>query len=97
MPTLQTFFNWGRSLKNDNPELTRQLAEAYTDTALAVNTKASKYYTDGLNKPHADPPANSDFNKNFDVGDLYVRPDTNTAWIMTSRTTSEAVTWTQIT
>lgn len=97
MPTLLTNFNWGASLRNANPELTRQLSEAYSDTALAVNTKVSKYVTDGIQKPHVNPPANSDFNKNFDLADIYVRSDTNTAWIMTSRTTSSAVTWTQIT
>ncbi len=97
MPTLLTNFNWGSSLRNANPELTRQLSEAYTDTALAVNTKVSKYVTDGVQKPHVNPPANSDFNKNFDIADIYVRTDTDTAWIMTSRTSSSAVTWTQIT
>lgn len=97
MPTLLTNFNWGASLRNTNPELTRQLSEAYSDTALAVNTKVSKYVTDGVQRPHVNPPVNSDFNKNLDIADIYVRTDTNTAWIMTSRTTSSAVTWTQIT
>ncbi len=93
MPTLQTTFNWGSGLRNDNPELVRQLASAYTNTALAMNTKVSKYVTDGIQKPHANPPANSDFNKNFEIGDVYVRTDTDKAWMMTSRTTSNAVTW----
>jgi len=97
MPTLFTSFNWGSSLRNSNPELNRQLSEAYSDVALAVNTKVSKYVTDGVNKPHVNPPASSDFNKNFDIADIYVRTDTNSAWIMTSRTTSSAVTWTLIT
>jgi|SRR5690606_13847595 len=97
MPTLLTNFNWGTYLRNSNPELTRQLSEAYSDTALAVNTKISKYTTNGNQKPHVNPPANSDFNKNFDVADIYVRTDTNTAWIMTSRTDANNVTWTQIT
>lgn len=97
MPTLITDFNWGSSLRNENPELTRQLSESYTQTALCVNTKISKYVTDGVQKPHVNPPANSDFNRNFELGDIYIRSDTNTAWILTSRTTSNAVTWTQIT
>ncbi len=97
MPTLISYFNWGASLKNANPELTRQLSQAYTDTAQAVNTKISKYTTDGVQRPHVNPPANSDFNKNFEIADIYVRTDTDTAWIMTSRTTSTAVTWKQIT
>lgn len=97
MPTLIQNYNWGSSLRNSNPELTRQLAQAYSDTAAVVNTKSSKYVTDGNQKPNVNPPANSDFNKNFEIGDLYVRIDTNTAWIMTSRTTSNAVIWSQIT
>lgn len=97
MPTLITNYNWGRALRNENPELTRQLAEAYSDTAIVVNTKISKYFTDGINKPHVNPPANSDFNKNFEIGDVFVRTDTDTAWMMTSRTTDTAVTWKIIT
>jgi len=97
MPTLITNFNWGASLRNDNPELTRQLSEVYSNTAQCVNTKISKYVTDGDRKPNVDPPANSSFNKNFEIADIYVRTDTDTAWIMTSRTTDEIVVWTQIT
>ena len=97
MPTLIQNYNWGSSLRNSNPELTRQLAQAYSDTAAVVNTKSSTYVTDGNQKPNVNPPANSDFNNNFEIGDLYVRIDTNTAWIMTSRTTSNAVIWSQIT
>ena len=97
MPTLITNFNWGSALRNENPELTRQLSEAYTDTANAVNTKVSKYTTDGVRKPHVAPPANSQFNKNFEIGDIYVRTDNNRAWIMTSRVDAEQVTWTLIT
>ncbi len=97
MPTLINNFNWGRAVENENPNLVRQLSQAYTDTALVVNTKVSKYVTDGNQKPNVDPPANSQFNNNFEIGDIYVRIDTNKAWIMTSRTTSNAVTWTIIT
>lgn len=97
MPTLITNFNWGSALRNDNPELFRQLSIVYSDIANIMNTKVSKYFTDGIKKPHVDPPANDQFNKNFEIGDVYVRTDTDTAWMMTSRTTAEAVTWTQIT
>ncbi len=97
MPTLIQNFNWGASIRNANPELVRQLNTAYSDTAAAVNSKVSKYWTDGIQRPHVDPPANDDFNKNFEITDVYVRTDTDTAWMMTSRTTSTAVTWTQIT
>ena len=97
MPSLITNFNWGTSLRNANPELVRQLSIAYSDTANIVNTKISKYFTDGVQKPHVNPPANDTFNINFEIGDVFVRTDTDTAWMMTSRTTSSAVTWTQIT
>ena len=97
MPTIPQTFNWGSSLRNSNPELTRQLSTAYSDTAQVLNTKTSKYVTDGNQRPHVNPPANNEFNKNFEIADIFVRTDTNTAWIMTSRTTSNAVTWTLIT
>lgn len=97
MPTLNQSFNWGSSLRNENPELNRQLSIAYESIAQVVNTKISKYTTDGILKPHVNPPASSDFNKNFDVADVYVRTDTNTAWMMTSRTTAIDAVWTQIT
>lgn len=96
MPTLITNFNYGSSLRNENPELARQLSIAYSDTANVVNTKISKYVTDGVQKPHMNPPANDAFNMNFEIADVFVRTDTDTAWMMTSRTTSSAVTWTQI-
>jgi hypothetical protein len=97
MPTLITNFNYGSAIRNQNPELTRQLSDAYSNTAYVVNTKTSKYDTDGKQRAHVNPPASSDFNKNFEIGDFYIRTDTNAAWIMTSRTTSRDVTWTLIT
>jgi len=45
----------------------------------------------------ANPPANSQINSFFSIGDITIRTDTDTAWIMTSRTTPNAVTWSQIT
>lgn len=92
MPTLITRYNWGSALANSNPLLVRQLDEAYSDTAIAVNTKISKNVVDGQ-----DPPASDVVNKNFEIGDIWVRTDTNSAWIMTSRTTNVSVTWTLIT
>ncbi len=97
MPTLLTSYNWGAALRNENPDLARQLSQSYSDLALAVNSKISKYVTNGTSRPHVNPPANSDFNKNFEEADIYVRSDTDTAWIMTSRTSATAVVWTQIT
>lgn len=92
MPTLVTKFNWGSALENQNRLLTRQLDEMYTDVARCMNTKISKYILTG-----SDPAATSDANKNFELCDIAVRTDTDTAWIMTSRTSSTTVTWTQIT
>lgn len=94
MPRLITNFNWGTALRNQNPELTRQLSEAYSDTALVVNTKVSKYITD-RDAPNAATP--DDANKNLELGDIWVNKTTDTAWIMTSRTTDLLVTWSQIT
>jgi len=94
MPRLITNFNWGAALRNANPELTRQLSESYTDTALIVNTKVSKYIT---NVDPTDPATPSQFNKNLEIGDIWVNTATDNAWIMTSRTTDLLVTWKQIT
>ncbi len=97
MPTLPSNYNWGASFRNQNPELTRQISDSREQIVQCVNTKISKYTTDGVQRPHVNAPASSQLNRNFDIGDIYVRTDTNTAWIMTSRTTDEAVTWTLIT
>lgn len=94
MPSLLTSFNWGDSLYQQNKELTKQLAAAYTKTANVVNTKTSKYITD------VDPPnavTESQINKNLELGDFWVNKATDNAWIMTSRTTDLLVTWTIIT
>ena len=92
MVTLAQRFNWGQNLIDSQPQMFRRLNEAYTNTAQVVNMKISKYSTSGV-----DAPANSSLNRNFEIGDVYVRTDTNTAWMMTSRTTDVAVTWTLIT
>lgn len=92
MPRLIEKFNWGNALFNFNQELVRQLDTAYADTARIVNTKISKVVRPGIA-----PPTSDQFNVNYEVGDIYVRPDTDTAFIMTSRTTATDVTWTLIT
>ena len=97
MPTLLQNFNFGSAIRESNPELGRQLSQMYTDLALAINQKPARYVTDGNLKPNVNPPASSPFNKNFDVGDFYVRIDTDSAWIMTSRVDAENVTWKLIT
>lgn len=94
MPTLIQTYNWGSALRNQNPDLTRQLDTAYTQTAQAVNTKTGKFITD------QDPPnavTASDFNKNLSVGDFWINSTSDNAWIMTSRTTDVLATWKQIT
>lgn len=94
MPTLITRYNWGASLRNANPELTRQLETAYTDTALIVNGKTSKYIT------NVNPPNNVtalQTNKNFEIGDFWINTATNNSWHMTSRTSDVIVNWQQIT
>lgn len=95
MTDLDERFNWGSTLAQDNPDLYRQLNDTYTNTAQAVNRKGNVHRNS--EKPFSDPPADSLFNKNFNIGDIYVREDNDTAFIMTSRTSAEAVTWTQIT
>lgn len=92
MPTLATRYNWGAETQNSNPELTRQLSDFGSDVAIVVNTKISRRVISGQ-----DPPANDLVNRNFDIGDVWVRTDANKAWMMTSRTTDTAVTWTLIT
>lgn len=94
MPRMITTTNWGSALRNENPELTRQLSEVYSDTAFVVNTKSSKYIT---NVDPPNPATPSQFNKNLEQGDFWVNSVTNNAWIMTSRTTDLLVTWKLIT
>jgi hypothetical protein len=84
--------NWGEAAKTEEKALLRQLDEMYTDIALSIGILAKKNILSGAN-----PAANDQRNRFFSIGDLAVRTDTNAAWIMTSRTTPEAVTWTLIT
>ncbi len=91
MSRLVPSFNYGSEIKNLNPTLYNQLRDSYFDTASVVNTKASKYVT------NAAPPADAAINASLDIGDLWVNSLTDTAWIMTSRTTNTAATWKQIT
>ncbi|MFI0477777.1 MAG: hypothetical protein ACH349_01440 [Candidatus Rhabdochlamydia sp.] len=84
--------NFGSEVAQAMPQLSRQLDEMYTDIANALNLLVKKNILNG-----ADPAANDQRNSFFSIGDVAVRTDTDTAWIMTSRTTPNAVTWTQIT
>lgn len=83
--------NFGREVLQQMPLLARQLDEMYTDIANALQTVVRKNVITGAN-----PPANAPSNAEFDIGDITVRIDTNTVWVMTSRTTNEAVTWTAV-
>jgi hypothetical protein len=84
--------NFGNEVKELSPQLARQLDEMYTDIANALNLLVKKNILTG-----ADPAANDQRNSFFSIGDIAVRTDNNKAWIMTSRTTPNAVTWTLIT
>lgn len=91
MPILELRFNFGTELKNVNPTLYNQLNDLYTNISRVVNTKPS------VNPTQINPPASSATNVNYKIGDIWINTLTDTAWIMTSRTTSQSVTWTQIT
>lgn len=84
--------NFGREVALQMPQLARQLDEMYTDIANELQYVVRKNVVNG-----ADPPANDQSNSFFSIGDITVRTDTDSAWIMTSRTTANAVTWTLIT
>jgi hypothetical protein len=92
MPVLSRVFNWGVRIKDMGDDLYNQLSKAYTDTANVVNTKVSKRVI-----ADQDPPASDQVNKNYDIGDVWVRTSSDRAWMMTSRTSDIAVTWTEIT
>lgn len=84
--------NWGSAYTVENEPLIRALDEMYTDIALSISPLVKKNIISGAN-----PPANDQRNSFFTIGDITIRTDTNAAWIMTSRTTPNAVTWTLIT
>lgn len=90
--TLPLKKNFGAEIRGMSPVLARQLDEMYTDIANAMTYVVRKNIISGAN-----PAATDQRNAGFSIGDLTIRTDTNTAWIMTSRTTSETVVWTQIT
>jgi len=89
---LPLYKNFGEEVREVSPELHNQLSEMYTDIANTLAQAIKKDVVSGAN-----PAANAERNSFFSIGDITVRTDTNAAWIMTSRTTPEAVTWTLIT
>lgn len=91
MSRLQKRYNYGTEIKNVNETLYNQLNDTYFDIANAVNTKPNSH------RDKVDAPADAQINKGFEIGDFWVNETTDTAWIMTSRTTPFKVTWKQIT
>ncbi len=89
---LPLYKNFGGEIRELSPILANQLSEMYSDIANALSLAIKKNVLNG-----ADPAANDQRNSFFSIGDIAIRTDTDTAWVMTSRTTPNAVTWTQIT
>ena len=89
---LPLYKNFGSEIKELSPVLANQLSQMYSDIANALSLTVKKSVISG-----ADPAANEQRNSYYSIGDITVRTDTNTAWIMTNRTTPTAVTWTLIT
>jgi len=83
--------NFGSEVRDQMPQLARQLDEFYTDVANALTLLVKKNILTGTN-----PAANDQRNSFFSIGDVAIRTDMDMAWIMTSRTTPNAVTWTLI-
>lgn len=91
MPTQKPRFNWGDEIKNINETLYNQLNDSYSSTARVINTKTSRNVT------RVDPPADDEVNRSFEQGDLWINELTDSAWILTSRTSNTAVNWQLIT
>ena len=84
-------YNFGSQLQEDNPQLARNLEDMYTNIVDALNQTMKKNVISGAN-----PLANDQRNSYFSIGDITVRTDTNGVWVLTSRTTPNAVTWTAV-
>lgn len=91
MTRLDSSYNWGSTLSEENPDLYRQLNDVYTSIAEKSNGKTNKTRSSGV------PSSDSDANKSFDIGDIWVDKIGPNAHIMVDRTTPEQVTWKQIT
>lgn len=83
--------NWGNANKTESPQLIKELDDMYFDIANAMQLLVKKNVLNGAN-----PAAVDQRNRLFSIGDLAVRIDTNAVWVMTSRTTPDAVTWTPV-
>lgn len=91
MPTLATKFNWGAEIMNVNQVLYNQLNDSYSSIARITNLKSTK------TSQTTNPPSDSQINANYDIGDIWVNTSTNAGYLLTSRTSANAVTWTLIT
>ena len=89
---LPLFKNFGAEIRELSPNLANQLSQMYTDIANALSLAIKKNILTG-----ADPAANDKRNSFFSIGDIAVRTDTDSAWIMTSRTSPNVVVWKPIT
>lgn len=89
---LPIYRNFGNEVVEQLPNFARELDEMYSDISNALNNLVKKNILTGVN-PQPDEQRNSFYS----IGDVAIRTDNNTAWIMTSRTTPTAVTWTLIT
>lgn len=89
---LPLYKNFGSEIKELSPTLANQLSQMYSDIANSVSQGIKKDIVSG-----ADPSASSQRNSFFSIGDITVRTDTDSAWIMTSRTTPNDVVWSLIT
>ncbi len=88
---LPLYKNFGDEIKELSPTLSNQLSQMYTDIAFALQNLVKKNILSG-----ADPAANDQRNSFFSIGDITIRTDNNKVWVMTSRTTANAVTWTLV-
>ena len=89
---LPLYKNFGTEVRDVSPVLHNQLSEMYTDIANILTQTIKKDVVTGAN-----PAAVSQRNSFFSIGDITIRTDTDSAWIMTSRTDPETVVWTLIT
>ncbi len=90
MPNLPPRFNYGSEIKNVNPTLYNQLNDSFQEIAFVMRTKPSvAFFT-------YDPSANATLNAQFNLGDMWVNQTSNAVFMLTNRTTSNAVVWTAL-
>lgn len=80
-------FNFGRDLPEELKKLYTQLDRMYSTLARGINVKTRTYTSTSA------PSASAQINKEFDIGDSWIKTDTNKVYILTSRTSDIDVTW----